>query len=207
MTTTSEPPSGIRDLLDSFAAGDPAQALRLGELLADLRQSAFGMFLLVALLPAFIPIPGVGGAIGGPLVILIGLQLLAGLRKPWLPRFIAMRGPRRATLARYAMRLGPWLRRLERLVKPRLPLLLDSRVAQAFGGLLLLLLGVLLALPIPLTNYLFGGLLLLHALALLERDGALLLLAWVLGAAAIVVFGILSGSLTALVGEWVGRLA
>src|SRR5690606_25055951 len=118
----------------------------------------------------------------------------------------AMRGPRRATLARYAMRLAPWLRRLERLVKPRLPLLLDSRVAQAFGGLLLLLLGVLLALPIPLTNYLFGGLLLLHALALLERDGALLLLAWVLGAAAIVVFGILSGSLTALAGEWVGRL-
>ncbi len=182
MTTTPDPPSGcdphghpaaddapisgIRELLEAFSAGDPQQVLCLGELLANLRQSAFGMFLLVALVPAFLPIPGVGGAIGGPLVILIGLQMLAGLRKPWLPRFIAVRGPRRGTLARYATRLSPWLRRLEHLVKPRLPVLLDNRLAQAFGGLVLSLLGLLLALPIPLTNYLFGGLLLLHALAL-----------------------------------------
>jgi hypothetical protein len=61
--------------------------------------------------------------------------------------------------------MDPWLRRLERVVRPRLPQVLDHRLAGAFTGLLLLLLGVLLALPIPLTNYLFGGIILLFALA------------------------------------------
>jgi hypothetical protein len=53
-------------------------------------------------------------------------------------------------------------------------------------------------LPIPLTNYLFGALLLLFALALLERDGALLLVAWGAGAIAVAVFGVLSGKFAAM---------
>ena len=60
-------------------------------------------------------------------------------------------------------------------------ILLDHRIAGMFTGLLLVLLGLLLALPIPFTNYLFGGLLLLFALALLERDGALMIVAWIAG--------------------------
>jgi hypothetical protein len=82
----------------------------------------------------------------------------------------------------------------------------DHRAASIFSGLLLMLLGVLLALPIPFTNYLFGVLLLGYALALLERDGALLLVAWATGLVAIAVFGVTGGALAALVSEWVDRL-
>ncbi|WP_043691157.1 exopolysaccharide biosynthesis protein, partial [Luteimonas huabeiensis] len=49
-----------------------------------------------------------------------GAQLLIGLRKPWLPRPIAERGPQRGTLVRFERRIAPWLQRLERLVRPRL---------------------------------------------------------------------------------------
>ena len=102
--------------------------------------------------------------------------------------------------------MAPWLRRLEKLVRPRMTAFLDNRIALSFTGLLLVLLGVLLALPIPFTNYVFGFLLLLFAFALLERDGALLLVAWVAGGIAIVVFGFLSGnlveSLTQLFARW-----
>jgi hypothetical protein len=55
--------------------------------------------------------------------------------------------------------------------------------ATLFTGAQLVLLGVLLALPIPLTNYPFGLLLVLYALALVERDGLLQLVAWTLGLA------------------------
>ena len=101
---------------------------------------------------------------------------------------------------------SPWLRRLEKLVRPRMTAFLDNRIALSFTGLLLVLLGVLLALPIPFTNYVFGFLLLLFAFALLERDGALLLVAWIAGSIAVVVFGFLSGNLveatTALLARW-----
>lgn len=188
---------GLRALLDGYAAGDPSEILPLQTLLAGLGRRAFGMLLLLAILPAFIPIP-IGGAVSGPLVVLIGAQLLWGRRRPWLPKFVAARGPRRHALVQFDRRISPWLARLERLVRPRMPGVLQHRVAATLTGLLLLLLGVLLSLPIPLTNYLFGAILLLFALALLERDGALMLVAWSVGGIAVVVFGLLSGKFAAM---------
>ena len=47
----------------------------------------------VAILPAFLPVPGLAGGISGPLVTLIGAQMLIGLRKPWLPRSIPSKAP------------------------------------------------------------------------------------------------------------------
>jgi hypothetical protein len=198
--------AGTRALLAALALGDPEETIRFRDVFAGLGERAFGMLLFVATLPAFIPIPGVGGAISGPLAILIGAQLLVGLRKPWLPKFVAERGPHRQAMARFEKMLSPWLARLEHLVKPRLAVLLGHRMAGMFSGLLLVLLGLLLALPIPFTNYLFGGLLLLFALALLERDGALIIVAWVAGSIAVAVFGILSGTLATVAAEWLARL-
>ncbi len=191
---TTAPPS-TRAVLDGFAQGDPDDHLRLGDLVSGLSQSVFGALLFIAVLPAFLPLPGAAGLISGPLVILVGAQLLVGMRKPWLPKFIARRGPQRSTMSRFRDRLSPWLRRLERTVRPRMPWVLDHPLASAFSGLLLILLGLLLALPIPFTNYLFGVLLLLFVFALLERDGALMLVAWLSGGLAVVVFGFLSGNL------------
>ena len=160
------------------------------------------MLLFVAALPAFIPIP-IGGALSGPLIMLIAAQLLVDMAHPWLPGFIARCGPTRQALARFERIVDPWLRRLERIVRPRLTVVLDQPVASAFTGLLLLLLGLLLALPIPLTNYVFGGLILLYALALLERDGALMLACWGLGIVALVTTGALSGGLISALQAWI----
>jgi len=197
---------GTRALLDGFAVGDPAEVLKLGDVFAGLGKRSFGMLLFISTLPAFIPIPGVGGAISGPLVMMIGVQLLVGLRKPWLPGFIARRGPHRRAMASFRDRIAPWLARLERTVRPRAAALLDHRLASAVSGLLLILLGLLLSLPIPFTNYLFAGLLLLFAFALLERDGLLMALAWVFGSVAVAVFGVLSGSLATAAAGWLDLL-
>ena len=196
--------AGTRALLDRLAEGDPGEQLRLGDLMAGLGRRAFGVLLLLALPPAFIP--GVAGLISTPIVVLVGLQLTAGMRRPWLPKWLARRGPHRHALIKFDQWFSPWLARLERFVRPRMTALLDHRAATLVSGLLLVLLGLLLGLPIPLTNGIFCGLLLLFALALLERDGALMLVAWVIGAAAVVVFGVLSGNLAAVLARWVDLL-
>ncbi|WP_222564136.1 exopolysaccharide biosynthesis protein [Novilysobacter antarcticus] len=193
---------GTRALLDSFTVGDPAETLPLGEMFGGLGERSFGMLVFIAILPSFLPIPGVGGP-SGLLVVLLGLQLMVGLSAPWLPGFVAQRGPTRHTLSRFRDRISPWLERLERLSRPRAPALLERRVSSIITGLLLVALGLLLCLPIPFTNYLFGVLLLLFALALLERDGYLIAVAWLAGAAAIVFFGLVSGQLATAIAHWI----
>lgn len=197
--------AGTRALLDALLEGDEQQALDFNAIMQGLGRRAFGMLLFMATLPAFIPIP-IGGILSGPLVVLLAVQLLIGLRRPWLPGFVARRGPKRHTLAHFEKLAAPWLTRLERLVRPRLAGMLDDRLASIVTGLLLLLLGVLLSLPIPFTNYLLGGLILLFALALLERDGAMMLVAWAAGVIAIATTGALSGGLIAFVQPWLDRL-
>ncbi|HBK45221.1 MAG TPA: hypothetical protein DDZ67_02045 [Xanthomonadaceae bacterium] len=197
---------GIRTLLAHFTEGDPEQVLRIRDILAELQQGGFGVFLFVAVLPAFIPIPGVGGAVSGPLMLLIGVQMMIGLRKPWLPRLIGDRGPRRSTTRKFVGKIAPLLNWLDRLLKPRLGLLLSPLPARMFTGLLLVTTGLLLSLPIPFTNYLFGTILLLFALALLERDGALMAACWVMGAACVGVFGLASGELVELLRAMGARL-
>ncbi len=208
MTTEPQSPEdgvvayGMRAVLDNLCDGDPDDHLALRDLIGGLGRSTFGVLLFIATIPAFIPIPGVAGALSGPLVVLVGLHLLILLRKPWLPEFVARRGPQRSTLIRFDRAGDRWLRGLEKLVRPRMTAMIDHPVATVFTGLQLVLLGVLLALPIPFTNFMFAGLLLVYALALLERDGALMLLAWVAGVIAIYVFGAVSGNLATMLWAW-----
>lgn len=196
--------AGTRALIDRLAEGDPDEQLRLADLMAGLGRRAFGVLLLLALPPAFIP--GMAGVISTPIVVLVGVQLIAGVRRPWLPQWLARRGPHRHTLIKFDRWFAPWLARLEKLIRPRLTVLLDHRAAALVSGVLLVLLGLLLALPIPLTNGIFCGLVLLFALALLERDGALMLAAWIAGAASVTTLGVLSGNLAAMLARWIDLL-
>jgi hypothetical protein len=68
-------------------------------------------------------------------------------------------------------------------------------------GLQLALLGFLLSLPIPFTNYPFGIILLLYAIALIERDGRLLIIGWVLGIGAIVASALLSSEVVDIIAK------
>ena len=204
--TPAQPLQGLRAIIDHLCQGDPDERLALGELLVDLGRSTFGVLLFIAILPAFIPIPGLAGGLSGPLVILVGLHLLFLRSTPWLPGFVARRGPARSTLIRFDRMSDRWLRWMDALVRPRWTGLIDRPLATMCTGLQLTALGVLLALPIPFTNFLFGGLLLLYALALLERDGRLMLIAWIAGSVSIWVFGSVSGNLAAMLWAWVAGL-
>lgn len=198
----SKAPNTSQILRDLAALPDPAQPC-IDDLLAAFGRRAFGALLLLATMPSFIPLPFGVGAISGPLVSLVGLQMLLGLRHPWLPRGLRQKIVPKARLAGFNARLGGLLARIERLCRPRLNGLATRVPSIAFTGAQLMLLGLLLALPIPFTNYPFGLLLVLYALALIERDGLLLLIAWALGIGTITASVLLSSEVIELLqGLW-----
>lgn len=188
-------------LLAEIGRGDPAADVTFEELLQRFSRRAFGVVVLVATLPAFLPLPAGAGAISGPLVALFGLQMLLGMAAPWMPRRWRSRGLRRERFVAFEARIRPWLLRVERLSRPRLAALFTKFAGNAVTGLLLLALGILLSLPIPLTNYPIGLLIVLYAFALIERDGFLLVLAWVLGGVVIALFGGVAAEAVAWVGS------
>jgi hypothetical protein len=186
-----------RGLIDELATGDPEEELSLAQLLDRFSERSFGLFLLISLVPTFIPIPVGVGAISGALASLIGLQFLGRLEHPWLPGFLARRDIHRHRIVKFRDRMGKWLGRIERLTKPRWEGMFTHPAAHAFSGLLLVVLGALLCLPIPLTNYPFGLILLAFSFALIERDGKLMLVAWLFGLLEIAVVAGFGGQMMA----------
>lgn len=177
--TASEPrEEKTAALLRTALLSTPGERVTVDQVLEPLKRRAFGFLLLLLAIPNFIPVPlGIGGVMG-VLVVALGLEMLIGLEQPWIPRFLRRRTMSREGLLRFLDRIEPVTRRLEKLCKPRVQRL-TQRPFTFISGAIMLLIGLLLALPIPFTNYVFGAMLIAFAFALVERDGALLIAVWV----------------------------
>ena len=189
------PTLSTRGLIEEVAGGPEDEEVTLGDVLDRFSERSYGVFLLICLLPAFIPLPIGAGAISGPFVSLIGLQFLVQMQHPWVPKFMTRRVLSRDGMEKFRRRTSRLLGWLEKVSRPRAEAMIDHVAARSFTGLLLVLLGVLLALPLPATNYPFGAVLLLYAIALIERDGRVMLVAWAAGLVEIAVVAAMSGQI------------
>ena len=91
-------PERTSALLERIAREDGSPDISLGELLDRFDGRAFGVLVVIATLPAFLPTPVGAGAIAGPLVVLLGLQMAWGLQHPWLPQWLRRRSFARARI-------------------------------------------------------------------------------------------------------------
>ena len=172
-------PLNFSQLLAHIAAGPPEERLTLSEFSALLRDRAWGGLLLTFALINILPLPpGTTVVTGIPLIILTA-QMTAGRATPWFPRRFDERGVAKGDIARLVAKILPWEQRIERVFKPRLVALTKHRGARVIGAVSLLL-SLILWLPIPLGNHAPAATMALFALALIYRDGLLV----ILGAAA-----------------------
>ncbi len=168
-------PLNFSQLLAQIAAGPPEERLTLSEFSARLRDRAWGGLLLTFALINVLPLPPGTTAVTGIPLILLTAQMAAGRATPWFPRRFDQRGVARGDIARLVAKILPWERRVERVFKPRLIGLTKHRGARAIGAVSLLL-SLILWLPIPLGNHAPAATMALFALALIYRDGLLVIL-------------------------------
>jgi len=181
------PPRRFSRLLQAMANDPTRERVSVDDLLQLMGERAFGALMLLFALPNVLPTPpGTSGLLGLPLVYLAA-QLMLGQR-PWLPKFISQRSMRRADSAVFIERAGPWLRRAERLLRPRL-LILVSPAAEHVIGAFCLVLAIILLLPVPLGNILPALSISVFSFGVLGRDGLWVLIGAVLTAVSVLVAG------------------
>jgi hypothetical protein len=159
----------ISRIVAEVAAAFPGERITLGEMAEAFGDRAFGLLLLLLLLPGLLP--GMASVFGAPL-LLLGVQMGLGLRVPKLPRFLAQRSIKRTDLLRLASASTKGLNRIERFVKPR-PGFFTSPAGERIIGWLTAYVAVMLILPGPGTNGppAFGNIVM--ALGLVEHDSRL----------------------------------
>jgi hypothetical protein len=162
------------------------ERITLGAMIAAFKDRAFGALLFILAVPNVLPLPpGASSVFGAPL-LLVAFQLTIGRSELWLPDFLNKRSFKTADLKRIVDKILPFLRRSERLLRPRLEFMFGP-VGDRIIGLICLLLATVIFLPIPLANMAPAWGVCFLALAILQHDG----IAAILGLVAAVVTGVI----------------
>jgi hypothetical protein len=179
-------PARTSEVLRELAYGE-GERVSFREILLGLRHRAFGFTMLVFALPCCLPMPPGIPTVCGFALVIIALNLIAVRRRLWLPGIIADKSVARSDLKRLVDRLLPYLQWLERFCRPRLARLTEP-IGKVFIGLVVLVLGLIMILPIPLLgNMPPGAAISVIAIGVTERDGLVVLIGLVVAAIAVVV--------------------
>jgi hypothetical protein len=184
----------LRQVVDR-AEGD---TITIGEIIEAFGERAFGFVLILFSLPNCVPAPpGLAGIVGTP-VLIFGLQMMLGHRRPWLPGFVLRRSVQVATFRRLIDAAEPKLRRLEAFCKPRLVGLFGP-LGDRFVGLFAFLAAVSVLIPFPGTNFPPSIALVIASIAIMEEDGYLLIGAYLIGLAGLAYTAAVTGTAIHLV--------
>lgn len=177
------------ELLRDAVAGAAGTHVSVDQLERALGRRAYGAMMLLFALPNLVPVmpPGVSSVLSLPL-LLLSAQLALGRPAPWLPAWLRRRRLARSDLLRALDHVNPWMTRVERALRPRLPGL-TSRPAERIAGVVCLVLSLVLFFPIPLGNWLPALAVCVLSLALVERDGVAGLLGTLIAAVSLGVAG------------------
>jgi hypothetical protein len=184
--SSNSDPNSVSRLLIDFGQEWKDERISLGSLLSALKHRGYGLLLIMFALPNLIPnpVPGLSAIFGIPLAIL-SAQMILRRPHPWLPQWLARRSIKRDAYRRIVGKAAPYLNKVERILRPRLPFMMDPLAMSLIAGLCLVL-SLLLTLPIPLTGSPLAAPIVLLGLALIQRDGICALVATLLGNAAMI---------------------
>jgi len=161
--------SPVSDLVQDILRTWPA------DLMEALGQRGYGALIVLLALPNLLPfwVPFLSPLVGVPMFIVCA-QLAFGRPTPRLPDFVARRSVRGAALLGMIEKASPWLRRVERFVRPR-PSFITSRTGERLVGAWCMVLAAIVVLPTPLTNGPPALACLVMALGMMEEDGVVIL--------------------------------
>jgi hypothetical protein len=168
--------SGARtsDVLTVLASQE-GERLTVADIVAVLRDRAFALLVVLLGLPNCLPMPPPIPLVCGLLLLLVAIQIAAGMSAPWLPRRLLGQSIRKADVQRAVTRAVPVLKRLERWSRPRLSVF-ETALGMRGMGVALLALALALIVAAPLIGQIPLGLAVcLVGLGLVERDGILVL--------------------------------
>ena len=172
----------ISEALALILVSHTAARISVGELLDALSDHGFGLLILVPALINAIPgphIPGFSVPFAIALIVL-GAQLASGRPSPWVPRRVRRWSVTSSGYARFLDRVLPIIRRVEGWLGAR-PSWLTEPAGERVIGITVVLLGIVLAFPIPFGNAPVAYALVVLALGLMEEDSRALGLGLALG--------------------------
>ncbi|RFC65509.1 exopolysaccharide biosynthesis protein [Fulvimarina endophytica] len=188
----------ISAILRAFSNPRTSDDPTLEELSLAFDTRAFGAFFILFGGLNLVPLPPGASTIFGMPLILFSLQLAIGRHKVWLPARFRRISLKPETIATLMRKIGPFIRRAERLARHRYWLQPEAMLLSLTGWFCLFL-AIIVTIPFPLTNMAPGVAIAIAGIAITARDGLWLIAAAILGIASVLfLVGVYGGAILAL---------
>ncbi len=183
--------NSLSDNLRRSLGENDGSDISLKRILENVDEQGFGLLLMVLSLPSALPIPAAGYSTPfGILFIVLGIQMLIGRHRPWLPEWAARRTMTRSFAEKAIGMATRWLGHVEKLVHPRLKWI-SSPFGSRFLSFVVVVMAALMTLPIPTTNTFPAAVIFLIGVGLSEKDGLFCLGACAVGVLAIALYSVI----------------
>lgn len=165
------------DVFLSLAEQCNEEKITLSALTQRLGDRTFGILLI--LFAAFNVIPFVS-LFSGLFASLLGLQMMIGRKQAWLPLTVLNWQMPSSHVRNALLVFAPKIRSIEKYIRPRWQFT-EAPIVDRINGLVIAILGFIIALPIPLTNIGPALAIVVMGVGLMERDGLVQVLAILFG--------------------------
>ena len=191
MDTNQPRPLALSQRLAQIVDEDGPDRLSFSDLALQLQARAWGGLLVIFATINAIPLPpGVNIFFAIPLMI-VSAQMAFGRASPWFPARINRRGVTKEELRRLIAKME-WVEvRVERMFKPRLATLTGPTATRLIGAACFIL---ALLTTLPIVHVAPAAVIILFGLALIYRDGALVIAAAAAGLVGVVIAAFLVAS-------------
>ncbi len=179
-------PRPLSSVLNELALRTEADKVTMRCIREALADRSLATFLILSGLLNLLPFPPPSTLILGIPIIVVALQMIAGRKTVWLPEFFLNLSMNEKAFAKFSTKIVPWLQKLERIVRPRFWPFPNAPVAERTVGIIGLVLGLFVFIPLPMTNWIPALAVAICGLALSERDGLWLTIGTVIGGAMVV---------------------
>jgi hypothetical protein len=186
-----------------IVAQEGPDRLTFSDLALQLQARAWGGLLVIFAAINVIPLPPGASIFFAIPLLIVSAQMALGRASPWFPARINRRGVTKEELRRLIAKME-WLEvRVERMFKPRLATLTGPAATRLIGVVCFILAWLTM---LPIVHVAPAAVIVLFGLALIYRDGALVIAAAAAGLLGAVVATVLIGSGAVAVGYAAQRL-
>jgi hypothetical protein len=169
------------DVLEGVVKNNRNDRLSLDEIKTALNERGFGILMVFFALPLCVPAlpPGLTAIPAIPLIV-FSIQMIRGMPSPWMPKFVGNKTIKRETVALVVEKAAPYLKKAERVLRPRFSFA-SSPEGEKVIGFFSLIFSLSILIPLPFTNLIPAIGILFMSLGLLSKDGIVIILGMVIG--------------------------
>ncbi len=166
----------IKDVVDRTSS----DRILVRDLVEAMESIGFGLVIMIFSFGIIIPLPPPFPSIIALPLVIFAVQMMLGYSSPKLPKRFSNLTVKRSVVAMLVQKSSPYIRKVERILRPRMSFMITPN-AERVVGFFMLLFASFIVMPMPLSNFIPGFGILITSFGMLGKDGLVVLCGIIIG--------------------------